>query len=782
MVSKALRVFLPILVCWGLPSVLVAQEIEEIVVTAQKRTEAIQDVPISIQALTARDLEQYGINRAEEILDLFANLSSIKVSDTNHNFFIRGVGTSDFHLNTVGAVGVYLDEVSINSPFGTTFSLFDMERVEVMRGPQNTLYGRNTTGGAVNYISRKPDPTKGLNGHMEATYGRYDQIDLEGAMGIPLGDRAAARVSLISNTRDGTFNNLTLGTDVGTRERLAGRGQVIWDPTDNMSILLNAHGGVNRSDGRPWKVVGRLDPDEPWVFDTTAGVFVQNLCSVPQDQLLPKNQPNCADQSGFVHQFDDWQDVFGGQRHREEFDQWGVFARIDWQFPLLTLTSITSYDYTYVRRNHDFDSSPNLIFLFNQEGDAHDYSQEFRLASEAAQKFRWIAGFYYFFEDADYITAVRRSPPGRQPFLVGVPGTFTVIPNTNVQQDNELFSIYGQAEYDLLPELTATVGLRWTTEEKSGFNDASVRCGGGTGGPPFCPLIPQNTHMGFDEIEAAPVLVDIPVARLQTDENIWGGRFALDWGATEDLLLYASISRGFKSGGFSIAAQQALIGLAALPVEPEILWAYEAGFKSNWLNNRLQFNAAGFYYDWTDLQSFQVVADIATGAHFPQLVNVPEASLIGAEFEVSWLPAEGWYVQGGLGVLDSSIDDSGSIVGVAKGHKLPSSPDLTFNGRVRREFHVGPGKLALQTNFRYQDDITYDLANARNRSQESYWILNARATYTFGRNDRYQIAFWGENLTDTEFCTGAGSIDDAIGCLPSDGFVGYGVTASIRFE
>jgi iron complex outermembrane receptor protein len=759
--------------------------VEEIIVTAQKRAESVQDVPISIQALTGDDLNQYGVKRADDILGLFANVGSVTQAETNRNFFIRGVGTNDFHLNSVGAVGIYLDEVSITSPYGSTFSLFDMERVEVMRGPQNTLFGRNTTGGAVNYISRKPRADEGLNGYASAGYGRYDQLDLEGAVGVALGDNAAARIAVSSNQRDGTFDNLTLDKAAGERDRQAWRAQLAWDATADLSLLLNFHGGVSNGEGRPWKNVGFLDPLAPYVLDPGTGAFVPNPCSVPVDDLLVENNVNCADSSGFVHQYEEWEDVFNGLPLVEKLDLWGGFVRADWQWGTLTLTSVTSYDSTKMRRSEDSDSAPNTEFQFYQQNELDQYSEEFRVTSGSDQKLRWIAGAYYFFEESKYSTAVRRIPPGAQPFLVGAPGTFTILPNTRVEQDNELFSVYWQAEYDLEPDLKATVGLRWTSEEKSGYNRTSVRCAGGAGGPPFCPLIDPGAQIGFDELEAAPVLFELPVERLFTEENIWGSRFALDWTPTDDLLLYGSISRGFKSGGFSIAALQALNGLASQPVDPEILWAYEIGGKSTWLDGSLQVNAAVFYYDWTDLQSFEPFLDPAIGVAIPQLVNVPKSSLLGGEIETVWVPAEGWMVQAGVGLLDSEIDDPGFVIGAAKGNDLPMSPELTFTGLARKEFQIGPGILALQANWRYQDDVTFSLGNARNLSQDGYWNLNARGSYIFGPQQQYEIAIWGENLTDSEYCTTVTSLaglSESNLCAPNDGQVMYGISALVRFE
>ncbi len=747
------------------------QAIEEVVVTAQRRAESLQDVPIAVSALTGDDLDSLGVASAEEVLRLIPNAGTVPQGGAKQNFFIRGVGTADFHLNVVGAVGVFLDDSSLNSPFSVSFTTFDMERVEVLRGPQNTLFGRNTTGGAVNYISRKPSVEEGVNGYLQGGFGSYSQFDLEGAIGLPLGDDVAVRLAAVSNTRDGVFDNLTLGRDAGERDRQAGRAQLLWNAGPDWELLFNVRAARGRGDPVPFKNVGFLDPN-----DLTAP------CAVPVDDIIPQNNPNCADSSGFVHQYGDWEDVFGNLQHREELDITGYGLTAVWEPGPVTFTSVTAVDSLDIEYNEDSEGAPTTIFQFYQEGDYDQWSQEFRVTSSAEESVRWIAGVYFFSEDAHYTTAVRRTPA---PLAPSGPDMFNITPNTIVQQDNEALSIFGQLDFDLRDDLTLTAGYRWTNETKEGTNAVSVRCVGPNGGPPFCPSVPDSAFIGREAILSFPVLFQPPVERLDGDWNEWGARLALNYQFTDEALLYGSISRGFKGGGFSIAALQALLGLAAQDVEPEILWAYEVGLKSDWLERTLRLNAAVFFYDWEGLQSFQPLIVPGTGTAVPQLLNVPESSLIGAEIEVTWVPAEGWYVQAGLGVLDSEIDDAGLIAGVSEGNDLPNTPDLTFTGLVRKEIQLQEGLLGLQTNFRYRDDVTYDLANAPNLSQEGFWSVNARASYAFGAEEQYDVAVWGENLTGEEYCIGMTSLaglSESNLCIPSLSEPTFGVSGTVRFE
>jgi len=748
-----------------------ADVIEEVVVTAQKRAESLQDVPIAINAMTGDELDRLGVATAEEVLKLVPNAGTVPQGGAKQNFFIRGVGTADFHLNVVGAVGVFLDDVSLNSPFSVSFNSFDMERVEVLRGPQNTLFGRNTTGGAVNYISRKPSVEDGVNGYLRAGFGSYDQLDVEGAVGFPLGEKAALRFAAVSNTRDGPFKNVTRGEDVGERDRQAARAQLLMQPSDTVELLLNVKAGTGGGDPYPFKNVGFLDPND-----------LTMPCAVPVDDIIPQNNPNCADSSGFVHQYDDWEDVSGGTKHREELDVFGASFRAIWDAGPFTLTSITAFDSLEIEYHEDSDGAPTVIFQFYQDGNYDQLSQELRLTSPDDAGLRWIAGLYYFSEEAEYATVVRRTPA---PLAPSGPDMFNITPNTLVDQDNEAISVFGQLDFDLRDDLTLTAGYRWTNETKEGTNATSVRCVGPNGGPPFCPSLSDDAHLGRDLIPTLPALFEPPPEMLDGDWTEWGARLALDYQISEDAILYGSISRGFKGGGFSIAALQSLLGLAAQDVEPEVLWAYEVGVKSDWLEGAVRLNAAAFFYDWEGYQSFQPLIVPGTGTAVPQLLNVPKSTLTGTEVELTFVPAEGWYVQTGLGLLASEITDAGTIAGVEDGNDLPNTPQLTFTGLVRKEIEMQTGVLGLQTNFRYRDDVTYDLANAPNLSQEGFWNVNARVSYDFGSNEQYEISLWGENLTEEEYCIGMTSLaglSESNICLPSLSEATFGLSGTVQFD
>lgn len=498
--------------------------------------------------------------------------------------------------------------------------------------------------------------------------------------------------------------------------------------------------------------------------------------------------PNCSAGDGFVPNPRDWNDVFSAEDTREDIDIWGTSFKLSWEMEAVTFSSITSYDRTEIARNDDSDGSPGIIFQFYQEGELDQWSQEFRLASPADNKMRWIAGLYYFLEESDYLSAVRRTPMTTAP---SAPGSFTIVPATNVKQDNEVFSVYGQGEYDLSEQLTLTLGLRWSNETKEGENITSVGNGlllpdedffvGFSGVAqsiaPWSPLNQPNGGVCPPPRGGLPCVN--PSAELDGDWDEWGGRVSLDYRWNEDVLVYGSISRGFKGGGFSVAALSGITGLAAQPVEPEILLAYEVGGKLTLLDSSLQLNGAIFFYDWEDLQSFQVLDGT------PQLLNVPEASLSGAELEVQYVPVEGWFIQAGIGYLNGEVEDAGKIATVQKGNDLVQTPDLTANLLIRKEFVLEHGLISLQMDLNYRDEVAADLSNTDFMYVDDHYELNARAAYNFGNKEQYRFTVWAKNLTDEEFLYNKidmrGLSDNVLG-VPNDGIVSYGLTFQVNFE
>lgn len=740
-----------------LPKLLLADTaLEEVVVTAQKRSESVQDIPISVTALSGDAMKTMGMTSAKDLANAVPNMNWIASEGTNvSNIYIRGVGDASFHLNQVGAVGIYIDEVSQNAPAASNFSLFDLERVEVLRGPQNTLFGRNTTGGAIQFVSRKPRLDEDTNGHLNLSYGRLNQLEADGAVGFSLSDSIAARLAISTVSRGDWIDNRTTGDEVGGFERNAGRFQLLWAASDDVDVLFNIHGGAGRGDGVYYKMIGTQDPNDP---------------SAPCPTFSKNPGNGCGDFGGFVDSDDFGENFSGTDPLRLDTDLNGGFVNISWEFPAFTLTSLTAYEESEGIRSEDTDGGPFALFEFHQIGETEQYSQEFRLVSPGEDQLRWIAGLYYFFEDALYTQTVR--PIAGPPALPGA-NPFTVLPGTIVDQENEVWSVYGQIDYDLAENLTLTVGLRYVEETKEAGIDAYVGNGGQYG---FGELI------GPAQLRLNP-LVNLPPVAFEETWREWGGRLALEYRYSSDVLYYGSISRGFKGGGTTVAALEALSGLSGDAVEPEFLLTYEVGAKTSWLDDSLRLNVALFWNQWEDQQLFNLAPSPV--GEIPQLVNVPESENYGAEFDLQWVPAEGWFITAGLSLLESEITDAGVLVGVAKGNELLSSPEMTFNGLIRREWSLGDGIFSLQTDFRYVDEMAHNLDNRSQNIEDAFGLINARAAYRFGPEEQYEIALWGKNLNDEEYCVSRSNLTGTVGgiaCITNEGLPLYGLSASLKFD
>ena len=780
------------------PGVAQAQDaLEEIIVTAQKRAESIQDVPISMRALTGGDITAFDIGSSEGIADFIPNIQAVANDSGGHlNFYIRGIGTTNFHLNTINSVGVYLDDAAINNTTSMQFALFDIERVEVLRGPQNSLFGKNTTAGAITYISRKPQLDEDMKGHLDVTYGARDRIDVEAAFGMAVGPTAAFRVAAKTQNSGAWIENLNLGNSLGEREMHAGRASILWQPFDAMEINANVHIGINRGGNRPYAIAGSRDPANlastcpGWPFE-----FIDDILF----------SPTCVDAGGFAPA------PYGKSNAsnpnlRNDTDTWGAVIKVDWDFQFATLTSISAFENADLTRSEDLDDGPDVLFGFFQQTDVNQWSQEFRLTSNADQRFRWILGVYWFFEESADTTVVSFPFTAfTAPGTPAPPGSPVFYPSTHYFQDDTALSIYGQAEWDFTDKLKLTVGLRGTWEEKEAINYAQR--------PNFTGIL-QRFLLGIPPALANPLTHDFDeggvkdgtfllTGLLDADKAInspnrfgenwrnWGGRVALDYQWNEDLLLYASASRGFKGGGFSVAAFQSFVALPGLAVDPEILVTYEIGFKSDWDTafGHVQFNTAAFWNNWKNQQVFSIfggdsIPELA-GQTLPILAGVPETESYGAELEAFWVPADGWFIQAGLGLLDSKVEDDTGLITISKGNQLPNAPTTTFTGLVRKEWPIGNGTLSLMTNFSYTGKQYFDPENSPNRRLDSYFLLDARGAYSFGPNERYTIAVSGKNLTDELYCRGIQSVIDAGGevtlCTTNDEPL-WALTASMNFE
>ncbi|MDA5194433.1 TonB-dependent receptor [Govanella unica] len=676
--------------------------IEEIIVTSQRRAESLQTVPIAITAFSASDIEKRHFNTALALVGQTPNLV-IKTSqgEAKPTIFLRGMGFNDFNATAVGAVGVYNDEVYIGGASNQLVQMFDLERVEVLRGPQGTLYGRNTTGGAINFIARKPD--NDLSATAYASYGRFNSVDLQGAIGGGLvDDKLSARVAGTYSRSDGDQFNEFTQKRAGGYEKWAGRLLLKLTPSDNTEFLLNVHGGNNDSDGTILHNEGLLPGGvDAFGFKETGGFYT-----------IDQNLPYFTRIKSFGTSFT---------------------AKLD--FETVSLTTISAYEQVKYQNRNDADASPLDFIDLNYKDRQHQFSQELRLASRGEGPWDWIIGGYYYTEDlkadnlydigqfARALGAVPDLDDPNAPLRIAQP----------YDQDSRSYAVFGQTSYAITEKVKATLGLRWTRDRKA---------------------------MVFRTFADEPSLGFAPLIPETLSKNTWNavtGRVGVDYQVTDDAMLYASYNRGYKSGGYNGGAL--FDPIEATPFNPEKVNAYEVGFKTRWLDNRLTLNGALFYNNYSDLQVFRFITG-ENGLPVTLVDNAASARIKGFELEASLVPVEGLRIDMGLGLLDAKYQDfitqapdqTGNFVNIdLSGNRLVGAPKVTYSGSIEYAVPVTDSLVVTpRAEWSYTSKQFFDTSNDPLLSQDGYWLMNASLTLS-SADSRYELAVWGRNILGEKY-------------------------------
>jgi iron complex outermembrane receptor protein len=434
--------------------------IDEIVVTAQKRSQNIQDVNIAVTAITADEIKELGLVESYQIAAQTPNLRIVNQFGSNvPTFTIRGVGLNDFNINNNSAVGIYVDEAYQVSPAMLGFQLFDMERVEVLKGPQGTLYGKNTTAGAVNYVSQKPGQS--FEASVSIDYGRWDAARVEGAIGGPLSDEIAIRLAAVGSWGGAYIDNRVESRDVGRADRYAWRFQAAYDPSDNLDIFVNIHGGKNQSDGGYYQHAGLLDP-----------VTFGNCQAALDGRYDPAS---CTD---FNLYSDTDNNPYAGDidlPNRLDDEAYGASVKLDWASDAFTLTSITAFEVFDRYQTEDADASPNPVLHDWWDDEIEQYSQEFRITSNDGGSPSWIGGLYFLHDEvsSDDLSTCFDDPALRSfnESTFGLPDGFDPVfcPanfGLRLAQETDAIAAFLHTEWQLRDKWTITAAARYTNERK----------------------------------------------------------------------------------------------------------------------------------------------------------------------------------------------------------------------------------------------------------------------------------------------------------------------------
>ena len=755
-------------------SVSARSTIEEITVTAQKRAQSIQDVGITINTFSGDELRDFNINDPIQVGVSIPN-TQVSFGFGQPYFSIRGQGLNEFAQNTDSPVAVHIDEVYLSKSFQLGMGIFDMERVEALKGPQGTLFGRNTTGGSINFFTRKP--TEDFEAGLNFEYSRFETARAEGYVSGALSDNVLGRISGYTlQSSDGPTYNLFDGDSLGKKDQFGLRGHLVWTMSESTEVLASVHAGVDNSDLLPYSTRGVVDATLLPGFlsargaafgeggPAAAGAIPIPFCAEYLTGTVRGDSANCVNFAGFFAGEDDpfttnqdngSLDLSGGRRMEKDDENFGGMLRIDHELPWVILTSITAFDYYERDTYEDTEGSPTVYNhgLFYSE--LKQYTQELRLTSVDTGDWNWLVGFYYEHDDQDSVFTIN-------PIADPEPVTGFVLQSTDYEQTTDAFSLFGHTEYQANEQIRLIAGARFTWERKSIDGETLIQ-------------LPFIAPVGEEDRLKTPLATLATVDDHREDSNL-SFKVGLNWTPTDDSLYYASVSTGFRSGGFS--ANIAFADADFHPFKPEIITAYEVGFKSKLLENTLQLSGSFFHYSTDDQQ---INTDIPN-AVLPQTDNAESGKTFGAELETWWHPVEGLNIKNGIGWLDATYGEFILGGAASKGNDAVNAPEWSYSGLVRYEQPLNNGmRIIATTDFNYRSKCFLESSNSLVSLQDGYWLLNARLALA-SADDTWEIALWGKNLTDEEYRSylndlpGLGFILDMWG-MPAT----YGVSASYHY-
>ena len=731
-------------------------KIEVIEVTSQKRHQNQQKVGIAVTAFSADMLETLGVEQPIDIAQHTPNLNVKNVLNKSAPIFtIRGIGNAAFTSNSVAPVGVYTDELFLPTNNMMSFSVFDIERVEVLKGPQGTLFGRNTTAGAVSFITKRPSDVS--EGNFSLTLGNYGTVEAEAAYGGGLTDNLSTRVAGKWTYQDeGTFKNTLTGNTLGATDTFGVRAGFLLE-LDDAEIYWNIHGGRDRSENEPWIGIGRSALDNPTgpapeIPGLNGQQYRSNCLDRASNNIMAfVNDPNCVSRVGY---YDSNTDLRVGEFSKEpkiKADSFGALINATVDYGAFTLTSITGYESLDKTAEEDFDGSPFVIGDGIYRNDVSLFSQELRLASSTPLmgKTDWMVGAIYY-QDNQHVTDI-----------YGYRDRVNHDVTVDFEQETTSIAAYAHTETQLTDKLTLIAGVRVTDDE--------ISFDGGT-------TVTNKDDDFTGELTFFSVDKPITVENEKLTSTELTGKLGVNYDISDDVMVYGSYSQGYKAGvwnGFWAVTEGDHSSTA-----PEYIDAYEVGVKSMMLDSTLRVNAAMYLYKYTDMQLF---ADLPDGRY--TIFNAGEADVSGGEVEINWFPTENLEFRGGIGYTKSEISADIGLLNYSNA-QAANTPEFTYNLMTRYFWEVnGNTNAYVQADYVYQDDVYFSLDNLKAISQKSYGLIGFRAGFDMDINDHWwSVSAWVKNATDEEYFTeiltsgSAGVVSGQIGSPRM-----YGITIKSEF-
>ncbi|MDH4020002.1 MAG: TonB-dependent receptor [Xanthomonadales bacterium] len=736
--------------------------LEEVIVTATKRAESIQDVPLSIATVSGEDLQTM-FSGGEDVLALAGRVPGLYAESSNGRaaprFYIRGLGNIDFDLAASQPVSVIMDEVVMENVVLKSFPIFDIDQVEVIRGPQGTLFGRNTTAGIVKFNSRRPEHF--TDGYVYGSYGTYSTRNVEAAVGgslIP--DVLAGRVSMVYRGRDNWIDNgFTKENDaMGEFTEIAGRAQLLWTPSENFSALFIAQARD---------------------LEGTSSIFRANVFDTGSNKL---NQNYDRDTVYYD----------GGDNNPQAYDGSGYTLNLEWDFSSTTLTSITSYQLGDGFSRGDIDGgvvdfsgtaecpsgivcdpeapvfgSPTLTFpgtitvpSVTQDGaDTDQFTQELRIASDTDDRFSWQAGFFYFNSSLEVETDSFASFG-----FLGNPPQNTIIKHTN-----DAWALFAQGAYDVTDQFTISAGLRYT-DDKRDFK------------------VLQYGQLWLDiGPEFQPPVAPIDVSADKVSWDLTG-----DYAINDSSNIYVRFASGFRAQ--SIQGRDVAFLEYPTVADPETIMSYELGYKADLVDDRLRLNASLFYYNLDDMQ----LSIIGGASNTNQVINADKGTASGFELDLQWLITDNFMATFGAAYNDTEIKDDGLAVVPCgstlceawqnrdengqvsiDGNPFPRTPKTNYSLTLRYGMPIGDdGEFFVFTDWVYYGKTQMALYYTPEFETDSQFEGGLRIGYRNNRND-WEVALFGRNITDEDNVKGYVDFSNNTGFVNEPAI--WGIEATYNF-
>ncbi|WP_075998724.1 TonB-dependent receptor [Pseudohalioglobus lutimaris] len=737
---------------------LAQQQLEEVVVTARKRTESLQDVPMAVSAFNTAQLQDAQISGIEDLERMTPNLTLTETGGLQAGsvaVFVRGIGNDPGFDQ---GVGIYVDDVYMNRVTGSLLEVYDVERIEVLKGPQGNLYGRNTIGGAIKYISR--EPTEEFSGGVEVRAGEFDEVRVSANMSGPIfGETLLGSFGALYNQRDGIQTNIVNGDEYWDKDISAYRGSLIWNASDSIRVKLAAD--YSNNDSAP-RLPNRSGVDAETLagidfFSAGASTFLApgtGLYDTPNDNSLPRDVDDVATTEGsLLNQF--------------QIESTTLALTVDWDFnDSWSLKSVTAQRNTDHTQPFDFDGSPQQFIHTINEREFEDFSQEFQL-NYSTDNVNAVMGLYYL----DGTTSFDKNLTTQYNRLLAASQQF----KDTYRDDREVTSqsVYANVDWNISEAFQLSLGGRYTKDEKEETQEATVI-------QTFYALALADTSFagiqafaikpGQEAVAAAspsffgwatPFEEALTVTRpedtyAKDDWTEFSPSARLTWFAADDLMVYGGYSSGFKSGGF-----QRQSGLSTA-FEPETVDSYVLGMKSTLLDGSLRVNAEAFFNDYQDKQLATLSLSLDSADLVESVGNVGELESSGVEVELTWLPeVDGLALGLNVGYLDVDVKEYASEEGDrADTTGIGFSPDWTVQARVAYDFDLADlGSLMIGTDVSYRSESftnsPIDLTNtaaAEAQIQDEHAIWNAIAAFR-SADGHWRVAVEGKNLEDKRVIT-----------------------------